>query len=130
MRAGVIDARYARRLARASAAAELVSYAGSASLAALAAAAAGDRERVLAFRLRSATASRDERAARSLEAQLAAAAAARRSAEAALLQDACDALLAAADLGDGKGPIASSRGLLAAAGLASALLGARKAWLK
>jgi len=130
VRAGAVDARYARRLARASAAAELLSYAGSASLAALAAAAAADRERVLAFRLRAAMASRDERAARSLEGQLATAAAARRASEASLLQDACDALLAAADLGDGKGPIASSRGLLAAAGLVSALLGARKAWLK
>lgn len=139
-RAGVIDKRYARRVARAAAAAELLGYAGSASLAALRVAAASEREAALLSKLAAvasvdaavggAASSHDGITCRTLEAELASVAAARRAAERALLQDACDSLLAVSDLTGGRGGVASSKTVLAVAGLTSAVLGARKAWGK
>lgn len=135
----MLPKRYARRVARASAAAELLGYAGSASLSALRIAAASQREAALAAKL-AAVAAVDAAVApssphgdyspraRALDAELAALATARRAAERALLQDLCDTVLALSDLTDGR--IASSKGVLALAGLTSAVLGARKVWGK
>ena len=135
IRAGVLPKRYARRVARASAAAELLGYVGSASLAALRIAAASQREATLAATLAAVTSvdaavspHTDSPRARALDVELAAVAAARRGAERALLQDACDTVLALSDLTDGR--FASSKSVLAVAGLTSAVLGARKVWGK
>ena len=65
----------------------------------------------------------------SIRADLAVLAAKRTALRLALLQDGCDALLAASDLRRGSSGLLASKPLLALAGLTSAILGTRKVWL-
>lgn len=114
-------------LARLSAAAELVSYIGSSGLVLAALDGLALREVALLKEARFAT--WDGRDGTALQTELSALRARRSVLRAALAQDACDALLALADLREGKGGLLGSKPVLAGAGLASAMLGARKVWL-
>jgi hypothetical protein len=117
-------------LARASAAAELVSYVGSAGLVLAALDGLALREVALCKAARAAAWEGREGDGRAAEADLADLRSRRSVLRAALAQDACDALLALADLRGGKsGGLLGSKPVLAGAGLASAVLGARKVWL-
>ena len=132
VRARVAPVSWARPVSRASAAAELLSYLGSSGLALAALDALALRE----VALRRSLASRGvwpgagpEVAA--IRAELASLSAKRTALRLALLQDACDALLALSDLrsaGKDRG-ILASKPLLAIAGLVSAILGTRKVWV-
>jgi hypothetical protein len=129
VRAHAAPAAWARPLASASAAAELASCAGSSGLALAALDGLALREVALGRALRAA-AWAGRVAPSAMQAELASLRARRTALRLALAQDACDALLALADLRGGKARgLLGSTPVLAGAGLASAVLGARKVWL-
>ena len=135
VRTRVAPPHWGRPIARASATAELVSYAGSAGLALLTLDGLALREVTLARALAAARAAWPGEEVHALVAELGALRARRATLRLALLQDACDALLASADLrppgggkAGGRGGLLDSKAVLAAAGLVSGLLGARKVW--
>ncbi len=130
VRAGVAPLLWGPAITRASATAELASYAASSALALVSLDALALRE----VALRRALASRGAWPGNgpdvsSIRADLAVLAAKRTALRLALLQDGCDALLAASDLRRGSSGLLASKPLLALAGLTSAILGTRKVWL-
>jgi hypothetical protein len=131
VRARVVDAALGPAIARTSAVAELASYAGSSALALVSLDGLAAREVSLRRALAAARSAwpGSEEEVPGMLAELERIPARRTALRLALLQDACDALLAAADLKRRKGGLLDSKPLLAGAGLCSAVLGTRKVWL-
>lgn len=130
VRARVAPAEYGPGIMRASATAELVSYLGSSGLALVTLDGLNLREVALRRELAAARLAWPGENIPALLAELEAMRAKRLTLRLALLQDACDALLATTDLRkSGRGGLLDSKPLLAVAGLVSALLGTRKVWL-
>ncbi|CAL8466039.1 g5575 [Coccomyxa elongata] len=130
VKAGVIPQQYARRFSLISAWAELVGYVGSITLCALRIAAALEREHALTEELhrRKKEGEQAEYGDSELRAEVRALQERRLLRTLALTQDISDALLAIADIRDGKGRL-SHPVLLASGGLLSGIISARKNWL-